>query len=156
MIALPSPIVSRVIRKLTIVALMEREMFEDLEQPILTALHFGRGLIASHVVHPFYRTVFCKPIPQDDFDIIGPTFRIPNCEHQYIADTGVLTPNGCVYLAPYDALKVICVTAEGLVKTMGPEINGDSKYGGPGMLASSCCYKGLVHHSRRLCGDTGS
>ena len=152
-IDLPSPIVSRVIRKLTIVAVMEREMFEDLEQPILAALYFGGGVIAPHVVQPFYRNVFCKPIhPGDDFDIMGPTSRRPDCEQQYFADTGVLAPNGCVYLAPYDALKVICVTAEGLVKTMGPDINGNRKYGGPGILApNGCIYFAPTAAAQVLC-----
>ena len=100
MIDLPSPTVSRVIRKLTIVAIMEREMFEDLEQPILAALYFGGGVIAPHEATPFYRTVFCET--DDDCEIMGPTFKIPYCEHPYIGDTGVLAPNGCLYFAPYD------------------------------------------------------
>ena len=65
-------------------------------------------------------------------ETIGP--EIQGFTQKYMR-AGVLAPNGCIYFAPYEAYQVLCITAEGIVQTLGPELRGDNKYWGEGVLA---------------------
>ena len=65
-------------------------------------------------------------------ETLGPEITGPS--HKYMR-AGVLAPNGCIYFAPYEAKKVLCITAEGIVQTLGPEMRGHNKYWAGGVLA---------------------
>ncbi len=44
-------------------------------------------------------------------------------------------PNECIYFAPHDANKVLCISADGTVKQVGPDMPGESKYSATGVVA---------------------
>ena len=51
----------------------------------------------------------------------------------------MLAISGCIYVAPASAERVLCINAEGIVETIGPEMIGTDKYVAGGVMAPNGC-----------------
>eukprot|EP00931_Biecheleriopsis_adriatica_P005027 TRINITY_DN10659_c0_g1_i1.p1 TRINITY_DN10659_c0_g1~~TRINITY_DN10659_c0_g1_i1.p1 ORF type:complete len:261 (+),score=61.55 TRINITY_DN10659_c0_g1_i1:95-877(+) len=64
----------------------------------------------------------------------------------------VLAPSGGIYSAPFNAGQVLCISAEGQVELLEPEMPGKEKYFAGGVLApSGCIYFAPCNAGRVLC-----
>merc|ERR1712032_869549 len=68
-------------------------------------------------------------------ELIGP--EMP-ARRKYMAG-GVLAPDGCVYFAPLNEGKVMCINQESAVEFVGPKIPWERKFVSAGALAPDGC-----------------